>query len=147
MHPDVISAGGAYIDEDLSLQASDYASAFSSIVYPGRAVPDVAGLVGMQPDADYIMLPLAAGCEIDQGGSAHDGTAHDDGWAVISGTSAAAPQIAGVIALLKQQDPALSPAEHSRPRTSRQCYEPPHATSPLGTPTRPPTRCADPTDR
>jgi hypothetical protein len=111
MHPDVISAGGAYIDEDLSLQASDYASAFSSIVYPGRAVPDVAGLVGMQPDADYIMLPLPAGCEIDQDGSAHDGTARDDGWAVISGTSAAAPQIAGVIALLKQQDPALSPAD------------------------------------
>jgi hypothetical protein len=111
MHPDVISAGGAFIDEYMQRQASDYASAFRSLIYPGRSVPDVAGLVGMQPDADYIMLPLEPGCQIDREVSEHDGTGPDDGWSVISGTSAAAPQLAGVCALLKQKNPDLSPAE------------------------------------
>jgi subtilase family serine protease len=111
MHPDVISAGGAFIDEDIKSRASDYASAFRSRIYPGRSVPDVAGLVGMQPHADYIMLPLEPGCTIDQDVSAHDGTGPDDGWSVISGTSAAAPQLAGVCALLKQKNPGLAPAE------------------------------------
>jgi subtilisin family serine protease len=111
MHPDVISAGGAFIDEDMGVQASNYASAFRSSIYPGRSVPDVTGLVGMQPHANYLMLPLQPGCEIDRGVSNHDGTGPDDGWSVISGTSAAAPQLAGVCALLKQQNPGLSPAE------------------------------------
>jgi subtilase family serine protease len=111
MHPDVISAGGTFIDEDMEMQASDYASAFRSRIYAGRGVPDVTGLVGMQPHANYIMLPLEPSCEIDLGVSAHDGTGSDDGWSVISGTSAAAPQLAGVCALLKQKTPSLSPAE------------------------------------
>jgi len=38
-----------------------------------------------------------------------DETASNDGWAAISGTSAASPQIAGVRALLKQVQPGLSP--------------------------------------
>lgn len=111
MHPDVISAGGTFIDEDMELQASDYASAFQSLIYPGRSVPDVTGLVGMQPHATYIVLPLEPGCEIDRDVSSHDGTGPDDGWSVISGTSAATPQLAGVCALLKQKNPGLSPAE------------------------------------
>jgi subtilisin family serine protease len=111
MHPDVVSAGGAFIDENTETQASNYASAFRSLVYPGRSVPDVVGLVGMRPHANYIMLPLEPGCEIDEAVSDHDGTAPDDGWSVISGTSAAAPQLAGVCALLKQKNPGLSPAE------------------------------------
>jgi serine protease AprX len=36
-------------------------------------------------------------------------TAPDDGWAVISGASAASPQAAGVCALLKQAQPGLPP--------------------------------------
>jgi len=111
MHPDVVSAGGAFIDENTQTQASNYASAFRSLVYPGRSVPDVVGLVGMKPHANYIMLPLEPGCEIDREVSGHDGTGPDDGWSVISGTSAAAPQLAGVCALLKQKNPGLSPAE------------------------------------
>ncbi len=111
MHPDVISAGGAFIDETGAVQASDYASAFPSAIYPGRSCPDVTGLVGMRPNADYIMLPLPPGCDIDRDVSAHDGTGPGDGWSVISGTSAAAPQLAGVVALLKQKNPGLSPAE------------------------------------
>lgn len=47
MMPEVISAGGAYVDEDLEWQASDYASAFQCRIYPGRHVPDVTGLVGL----------------------------------------------------------------------------------------------------
>lgn len=118
--PEVISAGGVYAERDLDgddfkLQASDYASSFRSSIYPGRNVPDVCGLVGMLPRAAYIMLPLQPGCSIDKdlaAGGAHpngDMTAPDDGWAAISGTSAAAPQIAGVCALLKQIQPSLSP--------------------------------------
>jgi subtilisin family serine protease len=65
----------------------------------------------LQPHANYIMLPLQPGCEIDRDVSNHDETGPDDGWSVISGTSAAAPQLAGVCALLKQQNPGISPAE------------------------------------
>lgn len=118
--PQVISAGGVYAHknlagEDLELEASNYSSSFTSKVYPGRKVPDVCGLVGMKPRGIYIMLPLQPGCSIDQGlaGGTYpngDMTKPKDGWAVISGTSAAAPQIAGVCALLKQVQPGLSPA-------------------------------------
>lgn len=117
--PDVIAAGGVYAHRtlgvgDLDLEASDYASSFTSNIYPGRTVPDVCGLVGMKPGGIYINLPLQPKCHIDQAlaGGAYpnkDMTAPDDGWAVISGTSAAAPQVAGVCALLKQVQPSLSP--------------------------------------
>lgn len=115
-HPDVISAGGVFLHEDGSLEASSYASGFASEIYPGRNTPDVSGLVGMVPRAAYIMLPLQAGCLIDEdlaGGTHPDGdeTAGDDGWAAISGTSAAAPQIAGVCALVKQAGRRLQPEE------------------------------------
>jgi hypothetical protein len=115
-HPDVISAGGVYLGPDAALQASDYASGFASPIYPGRNAPDVCGLVGMRPRAAYIMLPLQPGCQIDAGlaGGRHpsgDETPADDGWSAISGTSAAAPQLAGVAALIKQACPRLMPAE------------------------------------
>ena len=95
-HPDVISAGGVFMDAAGALRASDYASGFASNVYPGRNVPDLCGLVGMRPRAAYIMLPLQEGCEIDVdlAGGTHpngDETPNNDGWAAISGTSAAAP--------------------------------------------------------
>jgi subtilisin family serine protease len=113
-HPDVIAAGGAFMDQDETLQASDYSSGFSSNIYSNRAVPDVCGLVGMRPKAIYIMLPLEPEDAIDVSnapGTHPDGdeTATDDGWAAFSGTSAAAPQIAGVAALLKQACPGLGP--------------------------------------
>jgi subtilisin family serine protease len=115
-HPDVISAGGVYMGNDGSMRASDYASGFMSNVYPGRRVPDVSGLVGMRPGAQYIMLPVESGDEIDTdlSGGTHpngDETATNDGWAAFSGTSAAAPQVAGVAALIKQACRHLSPAE------------------------------------
>ena len=115
-HPDVISAGGVYMEANGSMRASDYASGFASNMYPGRNVPDVSGLVGMRPGAIYIMLPLQAGDAIDTGnsGGTHpngDETTGSDGWAAFSGTSAAAPQIAGVCALIRQACPRLTPAE------------------------------------
>jgi subtilisin family serine protease len=115
-HPDVISAGGVYMDKDESLRASDYASGFMSNVYPGRRVPDLSGLVGMKPGANYIMLPLEPGDDIDVSKSGNpfptkDETANNDGWAAFSGTSAAAPQLAGAAALIKQACPKLKPAE------------------------------------
>jgi hypothetical protein len=115
-HPDVIAAGGVFMDKDESLRASDYASGFMSNIYPGRQVPDVCGLVGMHPGASYIMLPIQAGCTIDQGkaGGTHppgDETLPNDGWAAFSGTSAAAPQLAGLAALIKQACARLTPAQ------------------------------------
>jgi serine protease AprX len=119
MMPDVLAVGGVHAREnlvgnDFFLEASNYASSFDSLIYPGRHVPDFCGLVGMKPLAAYIMLPVPPGSSIDlsfSGGTYPNGdeTAPNDGWAVISGTSAASPQIAGICALLKQVQPGLSP--------------------------------------
>jgi subtilisin family serine protease len=111
MMPEVIAVGGTHMDPSGAMEASDYASAFESKIYPGRRLPDLCGLVGMQPHADYIELPIPPGCEIDSENSAHDGTGPSDGWGVFSGTSAATPQLAGVCALLLQKNAGLTPTE------------------------------------
>jgi serine protease AprX len=122
-HPDVLAVGGVYrhLQGSLkgTLEASNYASGFVSPVYPGRRVPDVCGLVGQLPYGCYIMLPVPPSSVIDQdlgspirdGTPSKDGTQGSDGWAAFSGTSAAAPQVAGVCALIKQVKSNLSPAE------------------------------------
>ncbi|MDT9186547.1 MAG: S8 family serine peptidase [Limnospira sp. PMC 894.15] len=118
-HPNAIAAGGVYKHLDGptkgELEASNYSSAFHSPVYRGRQVPDVCGLVGQRPHAAYIMLPVPPGSSIDiKCAEFEDGTEANDGWAAFSGTSAAAPQVAGVCALLKQLDPGLSPVRAKR---------------------------------
>ncbi|HST84655.1 MAG TPA: S8 family serine peptidase [Kineosporiaceae bacterium] len=144
-HPDVICAGGTYLGHDGSMQASDYASGFASTIYPGRNVPDLTGLVGMKPRAAYIMLPVEPGdtldTELGNGKPFPDGdqTRPSDGWAALSGTSAAAPQLAGAAALVKQTAPHLTPAEvrdvlrsTARPVTAGRCFDRPGMDHPAG---------------
>jgi subtilisin family serine protease len=110
-HPDVLSIGGVHVNYDpylptLGLEASDYASSFDSSFYPGRHVPDFCGLVGRnyQSTAPLIMLPVQAGSGLDLPNTG----ATDDGWGIFSGTSAACPQVAGVVAQLLAHDATLS---------------------------------------
>lgn len=119
-HPDVLACGGVMVDlPGGGLRASDHASSFDSVLFPGRHVPDVCGLVGQDVGgrAPLLMLPVPPGSDLDRqfaapgAGAPADGTAPDDGWALLSGTSSAAPQVAGAAALALQLRPELSPAE------------------------------------
>lgn len=123
--PGVLAAGGAFVEADLDVRASNYASGYESPWFRNVTVPTVCGLVGQQPRAKYIMLPLPPGCEIDVRNSRPssrdpepDGTTSNDGWARFSGTSAAAPQIAGVAAMILGAKPGLTPRQITRAMTS-----------------------------
>jgi subtilisin family serine protease len=119
--PGVIAAGGVFATAGLDLRASDYASGYHSPWFGGVDVPTVSGLVGMRPRASYIMLPIPSGCPIDVEraaagtgtglGDPPDGTTANDGWALFSGTSAAAPQVAGAAAVLRAIKPGATPAQ------------------------------------
>jgi len=115
--PGVLAAGGVYATAGLDLRASDYASGYDSPWFEDVTVPTVCGLVGLRPRAQYLMLPVPPGSEIDVGesvadaGDSPDGTTGNDGWALFSGTSAAAPQLAGAVALILGARPGLTPAQ------------------------------------
>lgn len=106
--PEVISVGGVFSAQDGTLEASNFASGYLSSLYPGRRVPDIAGLCGQRPAGIYITMPSAPGSILDNNLSGpsfpdRDETEADDGWLCSSGTSSAAPQVAGLIALLLEQ--------------------------------------------
>ena len=134
--PDVISVGGVYRDAAGTLSATDYASSFQSFRFPGRQVPDVCGLCGIRPRAMYIALPIPPGCEIDRdlaGGTWPNGdqTQRTDGWAAFSGTSAACPMVAGVVALILSKFPNATVAD-IRQRLERSCRDVTQGTSSMG---------------
>jgi len=113
--PGVLAAGGVFMDEEGALSTSNLASAYESPWFPGHSVPTICGLAGMDPD-DYIMMPVPPGSLLDikysgdpsEPDTPFDSTARDDGWARFSGTSAAAPQLAGAAAVLLGAKPELT---------------------------------------
>jgi subtilisin family serine protease len=110
--PEVISVGGVSVSATGELSASSYASSFTSQLYPGRNVPDFCGIVGEAgppPLKGHIMLPVPNNCELE--GENMPASHRGKGWGIFSGTSAAAPQVAGVIALMLSVNPNLTPAQ------------------------------------
>ncbi len=109
--PDVLAIGGATVEQTGKLKASSYASSFRSQLYPGREVPDVCGIVGEyasnRPLKGHIMLPVPNESELE--GENMPGNQSKKGWGIFSGTSASAPQTAGIVALLLQINPNLTP--------------------------------------
>jgi serine protease AprX len=113
-HPDVISVGGVHPNSPFrswdDLEASDGASSFYSKLYPGRHVPDLCGLSGRRianGHTPLIMLPVQTGSTFDH----YDTDATIHGWGIFAGTSAACPQVAGVVALMLEKRPELSPVQ------------------------------------
>jgi serine protease AprX len=117
--PDVISVGGVMPTEDGQLIASNFARSGKNQTYPdydNRTCPDVCGLCGPKPYGLLIHMPTQCNSEIDQSCSSNvlgvvDGTPSDDGWVIGSGTSAAAAEVAGAVALVLSAKSYLEPAD------------------------------------
>ena len=91
------------------MHASDYASAFASRIYPG---PPRAGFLRPgRRGRQWCRLHHAAGAAGLRARPAAATAPRGEGWGVFSGTSAAAPQLAGVCALLLSKNPGLTPSD------------------------------------
>ena len=116
--PGVLAAGGVFINQDGALRTSDIASAYRSPWFPGRTIPTVCGLAGMAPTNTSCCRCHPVRCStlriavtLRTPTRPFDGTAPDDGWARFSGTSAAAPQLAGAAAVLLGAKPDLTASQ------------------------------------
>ncbi len=122
MMEEVISVGGVFVDKDHHKEASDFTSAFVSKIYPQRKVPDICGLSGHYNNGDanhtrpvpggLMLVPVPFNSELDR--DTRDDFVGDNGWSVIGGSSAATAQVAGICALLLQQDRSLTPSDVKR---------------------------------
>lgn len=114
--PEIISIGGAYPHQDGTWEAANYASSGVNSLYPNRHCPDVSGITGQAPSGILIVMPTQKGAKFDTSFSgAHfpsgDETGPSDGWLAASGTSSAAPMVAGGAALLLNAKSSLTPGE------------------------------------
>lgn len=97
--PGTISVGGAYFKQGL-LSVSDIAHGFPEAFVPGdridklRAVPTVCGLCG-PGDSNFMWVPVVK-------------RESENLWKLANGTSLAAPQVAGLCALLQQRAPGIT---------------------------------------
>jgi serine protease AprX len=93
MMPEVIAVGGVALGPNDVLSKWPDSSSFTSAIYAGRTVPDLCGF------ASEMLRPIPP----DANGHPYD---WDD---AAGGTSSAAPQIAGICALLLQKNSTLTP--------------------------------------
>ncbi|MDR3608352.1 MAG: S8 family serine peptidase [Oligoflexia bacterium] len=105
--PEVISAGGAYYGADRNFHPSDLSSVYESAIFPGRKIPDICGLTGNLPHGRLLLLPVPPKAQL----AKRRGFKAAEGWALLSGTSAATAMIAGAAALVLQCKPGLPPAD------------------------------------
>ena len=104
--PEVLSAGGAYLNPQGEFEISNLASRFESQIYPGRTVPDLCGISGNLPHGRLLLVPVPPSSRL---AKRKNWKSPFRGWALFSGTSAATGMISGAAAILQQILPQASP--------------------------------------